>query len=78
MISGSFSLISANLRSPTLKQLAPHVVRMLMFRGVVVLSGIREEELSSIRDLYEKEGFHCIWEEKATGWAGLVFERRGS
>jgi len=75
MISGGFSLVSANLRSPTLKQLVPHVVRMLISRGVVVISGIREEELSSIRDLYERVGFHCIWEESETGWSGLVLER---
>ncbi len=75
MISVRFALITANLRSPTLKQLVPHVVRMLISRGVFVVSGIREEELSSIRNVYEKEGFHCIWEENETGWSGLVFER---
>lgn len=75
MISGKFAMITTNLRTPTLKQLVPHVVRMLTSRGVFVASGIREEELSSIRTVYEKEGFDCIWEENETGWSGLVFER---
>jgi hypothetical protein len=43
-----------------------------------VISGIREEELLSICDLYKKEGFHCIWKETETGWSGLVLERRAA
>ena len=75
MISGRFSLISANLRTPTLKQMVPYIIRMLVSSGVLVISGFRMEEILFIREIYEREGFNCIWEESETGWSGLVLER---
>jgi len=78
MISGRFFLILANLRPPTLKQIIPHILRMLRPHGLAVFSGFREEELLSIRDVYERRGFYCIWKESEAGWSGLVLERGAS
>jgi len=74
-ISGRFFLILANLRPPTLNQMIPHMERLLIPRGAVVISGFREKERLSIRDEYSKRGFHPVWEESEAGWSGFVLER---
>lgn len=76
-ITGSFSLITANLRFPTLKQLVSKLRNLALAGGGLVLSGVKEEEISNLRMIYEKTGFQCQRQWIENRWAGLVFIRNG-
>jgi ribosomal protein L11 methylase PrmA len=41
--------------------------------GVVVVSGIKLEEVEDLLDIYGQNGFQCRWRDSEKGWAGLVF-----
>ena len=69
----SFNLITANLRTPTLKQILPAIRKMLLPDGTVVVSGIRTDETKGIEAAYTKAGFTCIRKNVEKGWAGMVF-----
>ncbi len=68
-----FTLITANLRYPTLMNIYHRLVKMTEPGGSVVLSGIKSDEAISVVDLYTEKYFECKWEEFEKGWAGLVF-----
>jgi len=70
-----FSLILANLRYPTLKQLYPQITESLHKGGYAVFSGIKTDEVSDILSLYTKKHFCCKWEKNEKGWAGLVLKK---
>jgi ribosomal protein L11 methyltransferase len=72
-IAGSFSLIMANLRFPTLKQLASIVRKLALPESGLVLSGVKEEELSNLQMIYEKNGFQCLRQWIENRWGSLVF-----
>jgi ribosomal protein L11 methyltransferase len=76
-IAGSFSLIMANLRFPTLKQLASIVRDLALSGSGLVLSGVKEEEVSNLRMIYEKTGFRYLRQWVENRWACLVFIRYG-
>jgi ribosomal protein L11 methyltransferase len=69
--SPSFCMVSANLRTPTLKSLKPFFAACTS--GPLVFSGIRADEIVDIKGYYGKAGFECTWAETEKGWAGLVF-----
>jgi ribosomal protein L11 methyltransferase len=70
-----FTLITANLRYPTLMNMYHRLVKMTEPGGAVVLSGIKSDEAISVVDLYTEKYFECKWEEFEKGWAGLVFSK---
>jgi ribosomal protein L11 methyltransferase len=72
-IKEAYSLITANLRFPTLKQLCPHMPRITQKNGAVVVSGIKLEEVEDLLDIYGQNGLQCTWGASEKGWAGLVF-----
>ena len=76
-IKEAYSLITANLRFPTLKQLCPHMVGITQKNGAVVVSGIKSDEVEDLLDIYEQNGFQCTWRAEEKGWAGLTFEYMG-
>lgn len=67
-----WDLVVANLRTPTLKALAPVVQHILHPGGRVVLSGMREEEMDGVRNVYGNgmEECMCLREK---GWGCLCF-----
>ena len=67
-----FTLITANLRYPTLMNIYHRLVKMTEPGGSVVLSGIKSDEAISVVDLYTEKYFECKWKEFEKGWAGLV------
>jgi ribosomal protein L11 methyltransferase len=77
-INETYSLITANLRYPTLKQLCPHLAGITQKTGVVVVSGIKSEEVEDLLDAFAQNGFQCIWKAIEKGWAGLVLNCSGS
>jgi len=74
---GRFDLILANLRYPTLHRLLPEMARRLPAAGVVVLSGMRPEEVAGLVGAAERIGFGRCWFENAQGWAAVGLRRGG-
>lgn len=68
-----FSLVTANLRAPTLQGLKPLITACLRTGGTVVLSGIKQDECADIKQVYADERMTCRWEKMEKDWAGLVF-----
>ena len=68
-----FTLITANLRYPTLMNIYHRLVKMTEPGGSIVFSGIKSDEAISVVDLYTEKYFECKWKEFEKDWAGLVF-----
>jgi ribosomal protein L11 methyltransferase len=77
-ITETYSLITANLRYPTLKRLCPHMSGITQKKGAVVVSGIKSEEVEDLLDTFAQNGFQCIWKAEEKGWAGMVLNHSGS
>jgi len=70
-----FSMITANLRYPTIKKLLPYVHEAVHKKGVVILSGIKTDETKDVLDIYKEKGFLCRWKENEQDWVGVVLEK---
>lgn len=68
-----YSLITANLRYPTLKRICPHMVRVMQKKGSVVVSGIKEDEIDDLLNTFTQNSFQYTWKAGEKGWVGLVF-----
>ncbi len=73
-IDGTVSLITANLRYPTLMTIHPHIKRLTVPESAVVLSGIKADETKHICAMYSN-GFQYMWHQEEAGWACVVFTR---
>ncbi len=69
-----FSIICANLRLPTLKQLAPAMGHRILPRGFLIASGILREEEKNLVDWYRQAGFSAVWAGREKKWAGVIFQ----
>lgn len=70
-----FSLITANLRFPTLKRLCPHITEVTEKGGVVIISGIKTNEFSDLLNIFTQKHFRYVWKEIEKDWVGLVLVR---
>jgi len=77
-IKENYSLITANLRYPTLKRLCPHMAGITQKKGAVVVSGIKSEEVEDLLDTFAQNSFQCTWKAVEKGWVGLVLNHSGS
>ena len=75
LIKDRFSLITANLRYPTLLSLYPVISRINKSNQVVVLSGLKMEEIFDIIISYGQNNYRCVWKRDEKDWAGLVLVR---
>lgn len=73
-IKNTFSLITANLRYPTLMTMHAHIKRLTTTGSAIVLSGIKTDEAKKIRETYSDE-FHYMWQEEENDWVCIVFMR---
>jgi ribosomal protein L11 methyltransferase len=73
--SEKFTIITANLRYPTLVRLCGTVVSHLATCGSLVLSGIKNTEQAFIMDVYGEKGFACRWQAMEKDWVGLVLQQ---
>lgn len=71
-IDAAFSMVTANLRYPTLKRLSSLIAEKTQQDGAVVISGIKSDEVPHTLDAYGRRGFCRAWDETEKGWAGLV------
>jgi ribosomal protein L11 methyltransferase len=72
-----FSMITANLRYPTIKRLLPYMYKTVHKNGFIVLSGVKTDEIGDLLDIYKDKGFLCRWKENEQDWASVVFEKAG-
>lgn len=75
-IDGSYDLVTANLRTPTLARLAPCLAGWTAPQGALVISGIRTEECGALMCEFEKRFFNTVWRDEEQEWAGLVLARK--
>jgi len=71
---GQFSVICANLRYPTLKQLSHLIKKNLCQNGMIILSGIRQWEKKDLITHYSEIGFTLVWQMDEKNWSGLVMK----
>ena len=72
-----FSLISANLRFPTLKKMAYPFAEIVAPQGFIILSGIKDAEMQSVLEVYTGKYFRRFWSANELGWAVVVLQRCG-
>ena len=70
-----FSMITANLRYPTIKRQLPYMYESVNKKGFVVLSGIKTDEIKDLLEIYKEKGLLCRWKESEQDWVGVVFEK---
>jgi len=76
-INDRFSMITANLRYPTIKNLFFHLNRILDKSGFLIISGIKADELKDVLNIYTKKQFKCLWKEIEKDWAGIALKKTG-
>ena len=74
---GRFDLVVANLRTPTLNGLSGVTKGWLLPGGHLVLSGMKSEEVASVRKTYVKWAT-CLDEPHEKGWGSLIFRKNGN
>jgi ribosomal protein L11 methyltransferase len=74
-IKGRFSIITANLRCPTLISLYPLMVNLTGTGSMLVFSGIKISEANDLCLLYTKNHFIMRREEHEKEWRSFVFRR---
>jgi ribosomal protein L11 methyltransferase len=75
-VTGPFALVTANLRPPTLVELAARIAALAEPHGALVLSGLRCEEQDSVVPAYCGRNYECVWVSAEDDWAGVVLRRR--
>ncbi len=75
ILKGKFSLILANLRYPTLKQLAGNITTLSNQGAFLIMSGIRTYEKKEIITIYKKQGFNLLFEKDKKKWSCVAMEK---
>ena len=70
----TFTLITANLRSPTLRRLSAKLRSLLDSPGALVIAGIRIEERGDVLSAFRDARFQCEWTGEEDGWVGVVLK----
>jgi len=74
-IDQQFSLITANLRYPTLKKLYFRLNHITEPKAAVVISGLKTTEMPDIKKLYTQKFFKLERSEVEKGWGVMVFQK---
>ena len=70
-----FTIITANLRYPTLVRMCGTIVSHQATGGLLVLSGIKSDEQAVVMAVYGEKGLACRWQATEKGWVGLVLQQ---
>lgn len=70
-----FHIIAANLRYPTLIRLSTYISGHIHSGGMVILSGIRDDEAEKLKARYEKLSLNCCWEKATHEWCGMALTK---
>jgi ribosomal protein L11 methyltransferase len=71
----AYSLVMANLRYPTLKNLYSQIEKLTDSSSWVVLSGFRLHEMQRLLGLYAERHFEAVWTADELDWAVIVLAR---
>jgi ribosomal protein L11 methyltransferase len=74
-IDSSYTLVIANLRYPSLKNLYSQITRLTDSGGWAVLSGFRPHERDDLMDFYTANHFECIQTAAELDWAVALLKR---
>lgn len=74
-LGGEFHLVTANLRLPTLLDMAQILTSLAAADARLVVSGIRDDEVDALAINYARAGWEMIWQETDTGWGGQAYQR---
>ncbi len=72
LLSGSFSLILANLRYPTLTALRDQILELAAPQALLILSGFREHELPGLLAAYASDRVVHLRTQVENAWAGIA------
>ena len=72
----TFSVITANLRLPTLKRLSGMMYKTLVENGIAIISGVREWEKDQFIAFYTQKGFELAWQADEKKWSGFVWVKK--
>jgi ribosomal protein L11 methyltransferase len=70
-----FTMITANLRTPSLMRLAATIAGALKTGGRAVLSGIETDEVEDVLTAYRRCNMHLQWQATEKNWAAVVLTR---
>lgn len=70
------SLVTANLRLPTLKQIARDIHSILAPGANLILSGVRAWEMNDLKTHYGLMGFSMDWEREEKQWGALTLTKK--
>ena len=73
---GPYDLILANILARPLARLAPDMGRFASPAGVIVLSGILNEQANFVEGVYKGAGFARMWRHIDGEWTTLVLRKR--
>jgi ribosomal protein L11 methyltransferase len=74
-LQGMFFLVAANLRFPTLKAYFKKMAELTDPEGFLMVSGIKSNEIKSMKSMSATIGMAVYWEGIERGWGGLVLRR---
>ena len=75
-LEGRFFLITANLRLPTLMAYFDRMSALMDKAGYLVISGIKANEIKTLRRVSALHEMQVCWEGKALGWGVLVLRQK--
>ena len=75
ILTGRFFLITANLRLPTLIAYFDRMAALMEKGGVLVVSGIKQNEINSLKRASDLHDMRVCWEGKELGWAAMVLRQ---
>ena len=70
-----FNIIFANIIKDVLVTLAPHIILKLAEDGILLLSGLTEDDVEEIIAVYEARGLKFKSQKIKNEWAALIFVR---
>lgn len=74
-IAGSYDLVFANLRTPTLFGLRSVLEKKVAVDSVLIFSGCKTEETLPVCDFYKEAGFFVLQKRSEKGWSALCLAR---
>ena len=74
-IDGRYELVLANLRTPTLIGFYTQLEPRLTDECLLIFSGMKADEIRSVRDCYETAGFSGLKQKEENGWGALCLGR---